>query len=720
MKSKGYIYVRIHTSWDQNDVCKLGRTDNLIDRESTYITGEYQRGHFCLAYEMLNLKSEYVENLLKYEFEKYHRQEDGGTEFYDKQIIQLIEPYFDSINLKYKKISIDDMKRTKRICLKDIVKKYISSHMRLLDGHQWEKDLVDTFRNFMLSDNKTGIIMAPTGTGKSFMIRYLSLFEYAHKYKKDVLIMNKKKEIFDDKFICEANKYVDRYKLSIEIINLINSVTLDNQIFNNQTNKNRIYIINNDKFTASPRFNNYTNYAWGNIKLLILDECHWSGANVFNNFLMFMKDHIVDKIIGFSATPVRIAEENKVKTLNVFKDEITNEFNIIYQRGLVDAIKDKDRVPNKWFIIPIKQNGFSNETNKEITIKRLNLIGIKYFLAWLNDFIIKSIKRKGILWFKSINDLENFFKYVNRHKMSYNNLVNIQFIRTHTELNGLSVDDNISVFKSTSSNAILLAVMRATEGFDDPSVDFGFNVYLSESSNPLLDQQKEGRVSRNFENKKVGYYGFLVNKYEQDYEKALIKRLGDWISYINEITKSSIHSKHQNIKHQTKCLTETVDDYMNMMIDKDNIKEINLTDIKTKIYVYMDKLNKTSYIGQIRKHMQKINRLKLKNGEELIDTEKKYIMYAVEHELPDKLDLKDYSYNWIKFLRPDYEELVRQYYNINELKSLKIKNFNDYNEKSKCDIKMPNIELINNGMYNTSDIHFNLQNIFNISKLKKF
>jgi superfamily II DNA or RNA helicase len=53
------------------------------------------------------------------------------------------------------------------------------------------------------------------------------------------------------------------------------------------------------------------NSSFGNIKLLILDECHWAGAKLFNDFLKYIKNNIVDKIIGFSATPCRTNLENK-------------------------------------------------------------------------------------------------------------------------------------------------------------------------------------------------------------------------------------------------------------------------------------------------------------------------------------------------------------------------------------------------------------------------
>ena len=46
MAKVGYIYVRIHEAYDLYGVCKLGKTQNITNRESGYITGEFVKGDF--------------------------------------------------------------------------------------------------------------------------------------------------------------------------------------------------------------------------------------------------------------------------------------------------------------------------------------------------------------------------------------------------------------------------------------------------------------------------------------------------------------------------------------------------------------------------------------------------------------------------------------------------------------------------------------------------
>ena len=41
---KGYIYMRTNEYWDLYDAYKLGKTSNIVERETNYITSEIKRG----------------------------------------------------------------------------------------------------------------------------------------------------------------------------------------------------------------------------------------------------------------------------------------------------------------------------------------------------------------------------------------------------------------------------------------------------------------------------------------------------------------------------------------------------------------------------------------------------------------------------------------------------------------------------------------------------
>lgn len=63
-----YIYIRANEYWDANDVCKMGRTKNIVNRKSNYMTSEIKRGKFEVVIEILennDYNSVVIEKILK-------------------------------------------------------------------------------------------------------------------------------------------------------------------------------------------------------------------------------------------------------------------------------------------------------------------------------------------------------------------------------------------------------------------------------------------------------------------------------------------------------------------------------------------------------------------------------------------------------------------------------------------------------------------------------
>ena len=99
MESKGYIYIRDHESYEKYNVYKLGITKNIKDRDSTYLTGEPVCGEFIYVIEIPLIILNIMDNILKYNFIKYQFYNYGGTEFYDRCIIDLIVPILIKYNI---------------------------------------------------------------------------------------------------------------------------------------------------------------------------------------------------------------------------------------------------------------------------------------------------------------------------------------------------------------------------------------------------------------------------------------------------------------------------------------------------------------------------------------------------------------------------------------------------------------------------------------------
>ena len=156
-----YIYVRIHSSYDVDDACKIGKTNNIPERDTQYATGEIKRGYFEEVFEVPIEKMGIVERLLQNEFRELNVKYDAGTEFYNKKIIPLIEPYLIILGIKYKKLSkqeISDLVRCNRV--RNIIKKInIKSLIHTLKSKRTNKQISSyTPRNDQDIIIKKGII----------------------------------------------------------------------------------------------------------------------------------------------------------------------------------------------------------------------------------------------------------------------------------------------------------------------------------------------------------------------------------------------------------------------------------------------------------------------------------------------------------------------------------------------------------------------------------
>ena len=115
---KGSVYLRDNPWYKMEDVIKLGIASFAKDRSNTYITGEVERGEYISVIEIPLDKMKILDKYLKLYFKLYHIYKGGGTEFYDRCIIDLIEPYLKKINIDYKvltKEEINLMNRCERV-----------------------------------------------------------------------------------------------------------------------------------------------------------------------------------------------------------------------------------------------------------------------------------------------------------------------------------------------------------------------------------------------------------------------------------------------------------------------------------------------------------------------------------------------------------------------------------------------------------------------------
>ena len=110
--NNGFVYVRQHIYYENDEICKLGRSKNIPDRDNGYATGEYRRGKFILVIEISNnqiFNDIFVEKILQRYFKNYHCKINGGNEFYQNNIIDEIVPFLSNTLIKFKVLSEEEI-----------------------------------------------------------------------------------------------------------------------------------------------------------------------------------------------------------------------------------------------------------------------------------------------------------------------------------------------------------------------------------------------------------------------------------------------------------------------------------------------------------------------------------------------------------------------------------------------------------------------------------
>jgi len=112
--SKGFIYLRDNNWWLRENVIKMGITTFAKDRNNTYITSEIERGEYICLIEISLDKMKLLDKYLKSYFKSYNIYKGGGTEFYDRCVIKLIEPYLNTMNIYFKVLTQDEINSINR------------------------------------------------------------------------------------------------------------------------------------------------------------------------------------------------------------------------------------------------------------------------------------------------------------------------------------------------------------------------------------------------------------------------------------------------------------------------------------------------------------------------------------------------------------------------------------------------------------------------------
>ncbi len=442
--NNGFVYVRQHIYYENDKICKLGKSKNIPDRDNGYATGEYKRGKFGLVIEISNnqiFDDTYVENLLQRYFKNYHSKIDGGSEFYQNKIIDEIVPFLSNTLIKCKVLSEEEINnlihqeriRKLKVLLKNFFHNRQSKENRLRNKLQ-EIYLVEIINE--LNKYKKVFLKAPTGFGKT------------HIYYKTILRMKFNRILFlTPRILLNQQIIEDKYSSYIKDDNykIIHFSDLDN----------------------SSKEENIKKYSKNNRKI-IMTSCYQSG----NNLLKLLKKYklLFDLIILDEAHFITSWTDRENISEILTNNDICS-YRLFGSATPTDDIELQPLVYGK-IIEKVKVYELINQEllcNIETIVKQLNEKKSEYHN--LKDLIVESMikykKKKGIIYVNDSVNAKNLYDLLKTQ-----DIINVYiFISKNINVENDS-DTNIKTFEDDKNQCVIICIGKIGYGYDNDYIDF--------------------------------------------------------------------------------------------------------------------------------------------------------------------------------------------------------------------------------------------------------
>ena len=444
--NNGFVYVRQHVYYENDKICKLGKSKNIPDRDNGYATGEYRRGKFGLVIEISKnqiFDDTYVEILLQRYFKNYHSKIDGGSEFYQNKIIDEIVPFLTTTKIKFKVLSeeeINNLIHQERIRkLKDLLKRFFHNRLSETKENRLRNKLQEIYLVEIinhLNTYKKVFLKAPTGFGKT------------HIYYKTILRMKFNRILFlTPRILLNQQIVEDKYSSYIKDDNyrIIHFSDLDNSSKEEKIkkySKNNRKIIMTSCYQSDNRLLEYIKKYKFLFDLIIFDEAHfitsWADAENISEFLT--NNNICNYRLFGSATPT---------------DDI--ELQPLVYGKVIEKVKVYELINQELLC------------NIETIVKQLNEKKSEYHN--LKDLIVESMikyeKKKGIIYVNDCKNAENLYKLLQKQDK-----LNVYiYVSKNIEVENDS-DTDIKTFEKDKEQCVIICVGKIGYGYDNDYIDF--------------------------------------------------------------------------------------------------------------------------------------------------------------------------------------------------------------------------------------------------------
>lgn len=469
-QSNGYIYIRTHYAYDIYHACKLGKASNIPERDSQYSTGEIKRGKFELVIEVDNSIMTEIERKLQFEFNHFNIKQDAGTEFYNKKIINLIEPFLASHGITYKTLSQEEVNkliRTYRV--KKYFKKTTQSLIAYSKNNRYipRKDQVliieKSVKHFQTNDK--GILVLMCGVGKTlislWIAKQLNLNTILIGVPNTLLLKQWEKSLYNIFNI-------------IPCLIVSKGITIQNITSFIENNKNKCIVITT--YSSSNKVYSATKHLSFIFDIIINDEVHHLTSNNLNEedrktYVQMLKINC-EKRLSLSATLKLLENKDNSRDdeIIVSNDNIDFFGEIIERKSLLWAINEN--IICDYVIQTII-------TDEEQLEEQLNIFNIRedndkrLFLSAFAS--LKSIfegHSHHLLIYS--NDMKNSSKLVQYIKLlldnNYFEIDDLYYSNYHSEMNLREQKQILSCFDKAKFG-IITCVYCLGEGYDNHNID---------------------------------------------------------------------------------------------------------------------------------------------------------------------------------------------------------------------------------------------------------
>ena len=694
----GYIYIRNHSSYDVNDVYKMGKTINIPERDTQYATGEVIRGCFEVVYEVPIRQMGNIERLLKYEFRKFNVMYNGGTEFFKKHIITLIEQFLIKICIKYKKLTKDEISklirhyRVKKL-IKNInilkLKKINEQNIKLelnnevYNPRKYQEDIIKkSYDYFQL--NKKGLLIIPCGVGKtliSLWITYKLNLSTVLIGVPNILLIKQWEEV-----ICTLFN-------NVSYLLVYGDITIDKIRAFLENNQQKCIIITT--YSSSHKVCSATKSIKFKFSMKILDEVHHLTTN---NMTLANKTKTYIQMLNI----LSIKQISLTATVKHFE----NSENIVNANNMVsnDNVKYFGEIIDKRCLLwAINENIICDYVIQTIITIHVQLEEqlVKFNIIEENDkrlFLCSYASLKSIISGHShhlliySNNKENSLKIIQYIKRlldnKYFNMPDLYCSNYHSEMKSKDQKEIINKFKNAKFG-IIACVFCLGEGWDFPLLD-GV-VFAENMTSNIRIVQSALRASRKNNNREP-------NKIT----KIILPILNDkWL----ENNENSDLKKVKEVIHQMSLEDETITQKMKIFrinIEKQKYKQYD--DIKTTADFgeYDEELTQKLKLKTINRATYDITYEKAKKiiaSNNIKSKESYYELCDIDNRLSKEPEIKfGYQFtNWI-----DYLSIAYIYYDLET-----------------CKNKVGDYLMLNNGLWTDYYNLKNLREIITINNKKK-